>query len=158
MAALENALIAELARKSSVCWVRHAGRSHPVWHVWSGDALCLVSGGSEQPLPDLDDGDLVEVVMRSKDNGGRLLTWVGRTSVVRPGDKEWSATTTALVTARLNLPDVAAAAKVWAGSSVVRRVLPTGDVVEAPGSLPEGALRAVPRDTPATTRKPVRGP
>jgi hypothetical protein len=152
MAALENALVAELSRKSSVCWVRRAGQSHPVWHVWSDGALCLVSGGTEQPLPDLDDGELVEVVMRSKDTGGRLLAWVGRASVVRPEDEAWAPTTAALVGARLNLPDVAAAPDVWARGSVVRRVVPTGDVVESPGSLPDGALRAAPRRTTDTRR------
>ena len=71
------ALVGELARRTGVCWVRHDGRTHPVWHVWCDDALCVVSGGTEQPFPDVEDGGLVDVVMRSKDTGGRLLTWVG---------------------------------------------------------------------------------
>jgi hypothetical protein len=146
------ALVAELSRKTSVCWVRHEGRSHPVWHVWSDGALCLVSGGPEQPLPDIGDGERVEVVMRSKDDGGRLLTWVGTASVVRPEDVEWEATTAALAAARLNVPEIAAAPAVWAHSSVVRRVVPTGDYLEAPGALSDDAHRAVPPATPATTR------
>jgi hypothetical protein len=121
-------LIAELARRTGVCWVLVEGRAHPVWHAWCQDALCVVSGGSEQPLPDLPDGARVEVVMRSKDTGGRQLTWVGTACVVRPGDERWAATTAALVLARQNLADPATAADGWARRSVVRRVVPTGDL------------------------------
>jgi hypothetical protein len=127
---LTAALVAELARKTGVCWVAHRGRTQPVWHVWSDGALCLVSGGDEQPLPVLDrlpDGERVEVVMRSKDTGGRLLTWVGEVSVVRPEDPVWASTTAALVAGRLNLRDPATAADDWAARSVVRRIVPTAD-------------------------------
>ena len=128
---LTRALVAELSKRTGVCWIRHEDRTHPVWHVWCDGAVCLVSGGSEQPMPDLADGDRVEVLMRSKDTGGRLLTWTGEVSVVGPGDAEWGSTTAALVAARLNLPDPATAADRWARDSVVRRVVPTGDALEA---------------------------
>jgi hypothetical protein len=123
---LISALAAELARVTGVSWVRADGRSWPVWHAWCDGALCLVSGGAEQPLPEIEDGAQVEVVMRSKDTGGRLLTWTGTTSVVRPGDEAWARTTAALVERRQNLPDPSAAAEVWSRDSVVRRVVPTG--------------------------------
>ena len=121
---LTGALVAELAKKTGVCWVRVEERTHPVWHVWSGEALCLVSGGTEQPLPDLADGQLVEVVMRSKDTGGRLLTWAGRVSVVRPGDEAWASTTAALVAGRQNLRDPVTAPEDWAQHSTVLRITP----------------------------------
>lgn len=152
---LHLALVAELARKTAVCWVRHESRTYAVWHVWSDGALCVVSGGTEQRFPDVGDGDEVEVVLRSKDDGGRLVTWVGTTSVVRRGDEVWEPTTAALVAGRLNLPDVTAAAEGWASTSVVRRIVPTGDFVEAPGSLSDDAHLAVPDETPATTRGPL---
>jgi hypothetical protein len=120
-------LVAELARKTGLCWVRYDGRDHAVWHVWHDDALCLVSGGDEQPLPDIPDGARVGVVMRSKDTGGRVLTWIGRVSVVLPQDEGWAGTTAALVAGRLNLRDPATAAERWASTSVVRRVTPTGE-------------------------------
>ena len=154
-AARDAALVAELAKKTAVSWVRHAGRSHPVWHVWSDGALCVVSGGTEQRLADIGDGEPVEVVMRSKDDGGRLVTWVGTASVVRPGQEEWEPTTTALVAARLNLPDISTATERWARTSVVRRVVPTGEFLEAPGDLSDDAHLAVPVETPATTRGPL---
>jgi hypothetical protein len=153
--ALNAALVAELARKTAVSWVRHEGRAYAVWHVWHEGALCVVSGGTEQRFPDVGDGEPVEVVLRSKDDGGRLVTWVGTTSVVRPEDEAWEPTTAALVTSRLNLPDVTKAAKGWAITSVVRRIVPTGDFVEAPGSLSSDAHLAVPQATPATTRGPL---
>lgn len=119
------ALIAELARRTGVCWVRVEGHAHPVWHAWCEGALCLVTGGGEQPLPEVVDGDRVEVVMRSKDTGGRLLTWVGGVSVVRPGQEGWAATTAALVARRQNLRDPATAAEDWARDSVVLRIVPS---------------------------------
>jgi hypothetical protein len=152
---LSRALVAELGKKTAVSWLRHEGATHAVWHVWLDDALCLVSGGTEQPLPDLPDGARVEVVMRSKDNGGRLVTWVGTASVVRPGEPDWEPVTAALVANRLNAPDLATTADGWARTSVVRRVVPTGEVVESPGALSDGDHRDEPRDTPATTRGPL---
>lgn len=150
--ALTAALAAELGKKTGVCWLRYAGAEHPAWHVWLDDALCLVSGGAEQPLPGLEETETVEVVMRSKDSGGRLLTWVGRPEPVRPDDELWGPVTTALVAARLNLADLATAAQEWAEHSRVTRVLPTGKVREQPGALPDASGAAVPRPTPATTR------
>ncbi len=93
--------------------------------------------------------------MRSKDSGGRLLTWVARTSVVRPGDEAWEPVTTALVGARLNTPDPATTAERWATGSVVRRLFPDGEFVESPGHLDDGPHRAAPVGTPATTRGPL---
>lgn len=129
---LVTELATELARVTGVSWVRAGGRSWLVWHAWSDGALCLVSGGAEQPLPEISDGAQVEVVMRSKDTGGRLLTWTGTASVVRPGGEAWERTTAALVERRHNLPDPGAAAEVWARDSVVRRVVP----VAGPAQLP----------------------
>ncbi len=122
---LTTALVAELAKRTGVCWLRVGERTCPVWHAWSDGALCVVHGGAEQPLPDLGHGDRVEVVMRSKDTGGRLLTWAGRVSVVRPDDEEWAATTAALVAGRQNLRDPATAPDEWARHSTVLRITPT---------------------------------
>jgi hypothetical protein len=156
--AFTQALIAELAKKTSVCWLRYGppesgpASSHAAWHVWLDDALYVVSGGAEQPLPGIEDVDRVEVTMRSKENGGRLVTWVGRRTEVRPGDEPWEPVTTALVAGRLNLQDLTTAAQTWAERSVVSRIVPTGETLEAPGALTDDAHLATPRPTPATTR------
>lgn len=146
------ALTQELGKKTGVCWLRYDGQEHAAWHIWLDDALYVVSGGSEQPLPGIEDAERVEVVMRSKENGGRLLTWVGAASVVHPTDELWEPVTAALVADRLNLDDLATAAAEWAEHSVVTRIAPTDAVVETPGSLSADAHRAEPRPTKATTR------
>jgi hypothetical protein len=111
-----------------------------------------VAGGAEQPLDDLAEADRVEVSMRSKEQGGRLVTWVGTLSRVRPDDDAWDGVVAALVAARLNLPDLEQAKTDWAAHSVVLRVDPTGDVLEQPGELSDEAHLAPPPATGATTR------
>jgi len=153
--AFHAALTQETGKKSAVCWLRYDGVDHAVWHVWLDDALCVVSGGDEQPLPDIEDVETLEVVMRSKDTGQRLITWVGSVSVVNRDDERWEAVTTALVAGRLNLASLDTAADEWARSSVITRIVPTTEIREAPGSLPDDAHLAEPRPTPATTRGPL---
>ena len=150
--AFAGALIAELAKKTGVSWLTYSGATHAVWHVWVDDALYVVSDGTEQPLPGIAAADRVEVTMRSKENGGRLLTWVAERSDVLPGDELWPAATAALVSGRLNVPDLATAADGWSRTSRVTRLAPTGELLEQPGSLSDDAHLAVPRPTAATTR------
>jgi len=149
------ALTQELGKKTGVCWLRYDGRDHAAWHIWHDGALYVVSGGNEQPLPDIEHADTIEVIMRSKDSGGRLLTWVGAASVVHPDDELWKEATAALVSARLNLDDLATAAADWADRSVVTRIEPTDQLVELPGAIDDDAHRSVPQPTPATTRGPL---
>jgi hypothetical protein len=146
------ALIQELGKKTGVCWLRYDGHEHAAWHVWLEDALYVVSGGDEQSLPGIEDVTSADVVMRSKENGGRLVTWVGDVSVVHPGDELWEPVTAALVSDRLNLDDLSTAADDWAERSVVSRIVPTGRLVEAPGDLTDDAHLAPPQPTEATTR------
>ena len=97
--AFAGALIAELSKKTGVCWLTYGGATHAAWHAWVDDALYVVSGGDEQPLPGIEDVDRVEVTMRSKENGGRLLTWVAEASAVLPDHDLWEPATTTLVAA-----------------------------------------------------------
>lgn len=153
--AVTTALITELARKTGVSWLRYGAASDPAraaWHVWFDDSLFVVSGGDEQPLPGLEDADRVEITMRSKDNGGRLLTWVAKATAVVPGEELWEPATALLAAGRLNVPDLAAAPGVWAETSRVTRLLPTGELLEEPDRLQDGAHLATPPVTPATTR------
>jgi hypothetical protein len=155
------ALAAELGKKTGVCWLRDPGaggdatRPRAAWHIWHDDALHLVAGGDEQPLDDLAGVDRVEVTMRSKEHGGRLLTWVGRVSAVSPEDDAWEPATTALMADRLNLPDLGTVKADWAARSVVLRIDPTGETLEEPGRLPTDPHLAPPPATPAGTRGPL---
>ena len=153
--AFTAALTQELGKKTGVVWLRYDGQEHAAWHTWLDGALYVVSGGDEQPLPGIEDATSVEVVMRSKEHGGRLLTWVAEVSVVRPTDELWEPVTRSLVTGRLNLADLTTAATGWAGSSVVSRIVPTDRLVESPDSLDDDAHRAPPPATGATTRGPL---
>jgi hypothetical protein len=165
--AFTAALVAELAKKTGVSWLTYTAwtrsgevtATHAVWHTWvetdGGGVVYVVSGGDEQPLPGIEQVDRVEVTMRSKENGGRLVTWVARAEEVTPADDDWEPATAALVAGRLNLADLSTAADQWAQTSRVTRLTPTGEVLEQPGDLSEDAHRAVPRPTPATTRGPL---
>lgn len=158
-----TALIAELGKKTGVCWLRYDSgesggtsmRARAAWHIWHDDALHLVADGDEQPLPGIADAERVEVLMRSKESGGRLLAWVGSVSVVGPSDESWEDVTSALVAGRLNLADLSTAKEDWAAKSVVVRIEPTGELLEEPGSLSDDAHTAPPLPTEATTRGPL---
>ena len=150
------ALVAELGKKTSVCWLRYAEgyaapTEHAAWHVWHDDALLLVSGGDEQPLPGISDAEEVAVTMRSKENGGRLVTWAGAPVRIMPGTEAWAPAAAALASARISIPSLSQTPVEWARSSVITRIEPAS-VLEAPGSLPDSSHAAAPRPTTAITR------
>jgi hypothetical protein len=159
--ALSGPLIEEAARKSGLVWVTvGASRPHPAWHVWRDAALYLVTGGGEQPLPGLaeaaETGAEVAVTVRSKDKGGRLVTFQARPVRVSPGTGEWDAAAGELSAKRLNAVDSAGQPERWAAHSTVLRLEPTGVVSERPGAMPDGGHAATPAGSPARTR--VRRP
>ncbi|MDX6277939.1 MAG: hypothetical protein QOJ72_2067, partial [Nocardioidaceae bacterium] len=62
----DNELIADLAKKSGLVWVSYARHTHAIWHEWVDDAVCLVTGGTEQPLPDIERHETVRLLLRAK--------------------------------------------------------------------------------------------
>jgi hypothetical protein len=131
-------LISEAASKSGLLWVRVPdGGTHPVWHVWhddgdersTGPAAYVVSGPGEQPLPWLPDE--VELVLRSKDTGGRLITVHATTREVTPEDPDWDAAVEVLRPERLNA--VGDTAERWRQSCTIHLLTPHGRLVEGPG-------------------------
>ncbi|HYJ66423.1 MAG TPA: hypothetical protein VEX15_02045 [Nocardioidaceae bacterium] len=152
MGDVETALIAELAKKSWLCWISYGDppHAHPVWHAWVTDAICVVAGGEEQPLPAIEEQTEVLVTLRTKATRERLATCRARVERVMPDHPDWEAIAQALVTGRLNLRDPSNAPDRWAWDSVVVRLVPT-EVVEAPGSQPDDRAAAAPIDSPATT-------
>lgn len=159
MEPLEAALITELAKKSWLCWVTYGEPAHayPVWHAWVADAICVVSGGEEQPLPAIELQSDVLVTLRTKTTRERLAACRARVERVSADHPQWDEISQALVTGRLNLRDPRNAPDRWARDSVVVRLVPT-EVIEAPGTQPDDLAAAEPIDSPATTvgrRPPV---
>jgi len=150
------ALVAELARKSGLCWIGYGEplRQYPVWHVWHDDAIGIVAEGEEQPLPDIEAYDAVTVTLRAKTTRHRLATCRARVERVQPGDPAWDELTTALRASRLNLVDPRSAAERWGRDGLVLRLVPLS-VVAAPGSLPDSSGAATPLVSPATTLGPL---
>ncbi|MFF3450608.1 hypothetical protein ACFYXJ_26090 [Streptomyces sp. NPDC002667] len=160
---LDQALVEEATKKSGLIWVRDAGAPAPagpgagaptraLWHVWHEGAACLVGDGpGEQPLPGLADGGRAVVTVRSKDKGGRLVTWSAKVVELSAGTPEWEAAVGELKGKRLNAPDGEAMPERWARECRVVRLEPT----DATAALPDGSLAERPLPTPATTRRPV---
>lgn len=139
-------LVADLAKKSGLVWVSYAGRDHAVWHEWVGDAVCVVSGGSEQTLPGLAEVPAVTLRLRSKSTRALAAMVEARVEVVAPGSEHWDSVTTALKAGRLNLHDGDRAIERWATESLVVRLVPDG-TVSLPASIPSAIGHTAPRLT-----------
>jgi hypothetical protein len=159
---VERALVEEATKKSGLIWVQGTasatGAGGPgaparaLWHVWHEGAACVVGDGpGEQPLPGLVDGGDAVVTVRSKDKGGRLVTWPARVVQVAPGSAEWDGAVAELKGKRLNAPDGEGMVERWRRECRVLRLEPRGGSV----ALPDGSLAAPPAPTPATTRHPI---
>ena len=151
--ALDTALLAEVAAKSDLVWVKTELGQGALWHVWLDGQIAVVVGGTEQADPHLVDQAPVTLIFRSKDKGQRVLTVSATAHHVHPGSPQWADVTSALVPKRLNavLPEGETLDKRWAASSSVWLLNPTGSVIEGPDNYLADSHRAEPRPTPATT-------
>lgn len=150
----ERALVDEAMKKSGLIWVTTpampSGRAF--WHAWLTPTAYLLTGAGEQPDPDWTDGSPVSVLIRSKDNAHRLVSWDAVVTRVDPADEDWDAATTALVAGRLNLRESDSAPARWAeGGATVYRLQPAGTLGEKPGSYSDSSHREAPVATAATT-------
>ena len=146
------ALLAEAASKSGLVWVRPAGqeRSWPAWHVWHDGAVVVVSGPGEQDLPPL--AGRVELLLRSKDTGQRLLSVPATATTLAEDDERWADAARALAASRLNATTSPAELPArWRGRNPITELRAEGDAVEAPGSYDDRSGAAPPAPTPATT-------
>lgn len=152
--ALTRALVEETCRKSAMVWLRPLtdAQAVPAWHVFVDGAVHVVGGGIEQPLPALAEGAELEVTVRSKDTGGRLLSFLATAARVRPDDDAWASVVPELHAKRLNPPDGEGQPQRWARESTVLRLEPTGRLVESPGHVSHRSHAAEPPGSPATTR------
>src|SRR3954462_3011861 len=142
---LDRALVEEATKKSGLIWVKGPGAAaRALWHVWHEGAACVVGDGpGEQPLPRLADGGSAEVTVRSKDKGGRLVTWQAEVVELAPDGEAWRAAVAELKGKRLNAPDGEAMTGRWSRECRVLRLVPTG----ATAPLPDGSLAESPLPT-----------
>ncbi|WP_299528422.1 hypothetical protein [uncultured Streptomyces sp.] len=150
---LGRALVEEATKKSGLIWVRATGSARAVWHVWLDGAAHLVGDGpGEQPLPEgLAGGQTAEVTVRSKDKGGRIVSWTAAVDEPAPRTPAWEAAVAELKGKRLNAPDAERIVDRWADECRVLRLTPVASTTD----LPSGSLAARPPATAATTRRPV---
>jgi hypothetical protein len=148
-----RALVEEAGRASAVLWVRLPGRAQPLaaWYAWVDGAAVVVHDGDEQALPGLRTAGRVQLVLRSKDKGTLLVTVPARVVLLEPGTEAYDKAVVALHAARQSAPDGEAQPARWAATSLVSRLEPDGEPVEAPGSYEPTDRRAVPVETDATT-------
>ncbi|MBH5336852.1 hypothetical protein IHE55_19595 [Streptomyces pactum] len=152
---MDRALIEEATKKSGLIWVEGPqGATRSLWHVWHDGAAYVVGGPGEQPLDGLGltDGGTATVTVRSKDKGGRLVSWPARVTEPAVSGEEWTAAAGELKGKRLNAPDAERITERWAAECRVLRLEPLPD---APHPLPDGSLAARPLPSPAVTRRPV---
>ncbi|GHK00846.1 hypothetical protein ACWEWI_20755 [Streptomyces sp. NPDC003753] len=152
---LEKALVEEATKKSGLIWVQGAApaaAARALWHVWYEGAACVVGDGpGEQPLPGLVDGGDAVVTVRSKDKGGRIVTWPARVVELAPGSPEWEGAVAELKGKRLNASDGEEMPERWRRECRVLRLEPRGTTVP----LPSDSQAARPVPTSATTRRPI---
>jgi hypothetical protein len=146
-------LIAEAMRKAALIWLEVPGR-RPVaaWTTWQDDAAYVVHGEGEQPIPGLADAGGCRVLVRSADNGARIVAWPATVSRVEPGSETWATVVPTLLGKRLNLPDPNGAEQRWSVAAVVSRLAPAG---EPEADLPTASLAEPPAETPASTQTTV---
>lgn len=151
----DRALVDEALKKAGLIWVRTTDRpqGHAYWHAWHDDRIYLLTGPGEQPGAGLVDGGELVVVVASKDNSARLLTFGALVGDVHPADDDWAAATAALASGRLNLPDPPGAPTRWAADDTVRvvRLTPSDPTGERPGAYGDASQRAAPHPSSATT-------
>lgn len=154
MSASEAALVKEAVKRSGMLWIGLPGLPQPraAWHVAHDDCVYVLTGGEgEQPLPGLPEAETVPVTVRSKDKGGRLVTWMAAVSLVEAGGEDWDTIVPLLAKERLNTATHEGQTERWADESYVVRLTPTGEVTEAPGRQPDDYATVRPVPSPATT-------
>ena len=134
---LDRALVEEATKKSGLIWVAGPGgpAARPVARVARGRACLVGDGPGEQPLPGLTDGGSAEVTVRSKDKGGRLVSWAAKVVELAPGSEAWEAAVAELKGKRLNAPDGEAMTDRWSRECRVLRLEPTGITGRCPTAI-----------------------
>ncbi|MBW9206776.1 hypothetical protein KV102_11685 [Mumia sp. zg.B53] len=149
-ALFRRAFVAEVAKKSGLLWIVYADAWHPVWHVWHEDAVCVVAGGDEQPLPGIRDEREVVLDLRAKSTRAQVARVSASVEEISPDHPEWEEVTAVLAADRLNLFEADEAVARWARECVVVRLRPM-ELLSSPGHLDDRAQREQPLESPART-------
>ncbi|MDO5502436.1 MAG: hypothetical protein Q4G67_04590 [Actinomycetia bacterium] len=143
-----TALLGEAAKKSDIMWIEvPEDRTFAVWFAWAQDRFYVVSGEGEQLLPPLP--EMVRIILRSKDSGGRLITVNATAHLLSPQTPSWESAVQALSGERLNATDDQGAR--WAESGRIHALHPVGAPVAAPGTHARESGRASVIPAGATT-------
>ncbi len=135
-------LIPEVLRKASAIWVA-AGTAAPVlaWCAWHDDSVLVVTGPGEQDVPGLAEASTAVVTARG-DHGGAILRCPVEVRSIRPEEPDWEAAVAALAIKRLNSRPPDQLSEAWAGRAIVRRLIPTGDILAVEGADGSGGDHA----------------
>jgi len=117
-------------KKGSICWIRipqpdGTTASRPAWYVQQGPKLFVFKGETEQELPHLEDNDVVDVVIKSKEIKAAIGELTCDVRVVTDEDEFTKMAALGLGT-RLNLPDGDAALERWKQRCVLVELTPRG--------------------------------
>lgn len=135
-------LLADGLAKSDVIWLRTPDRTQLVWHAYDRDAILVVTGPGEQTIAPLPES--VDVVIRSKDTGSRLLTISCVTLILDTSEPMWETAAAALAAERLNATDDQI--ERWRTEGTIYVLHPYGAPTDRPGAYPatSGAARFAP--------------
>lgn len=152
METAQRAILNEALKKGALVWVELADHGHARWHAWTGDRIYLLTGPGEQPDPGLASAAQARIVVRSKDNRHRLISFGADVSRLHPEDADWDAATAELARLRLNLSDAEHAPERWASDDfAIFRLVPILPLMDDVGDVPSESHRAPPVPTDATT-------
>jgi len=122
-------LISEAMKKAAVVWLTlGVHEPYPVWCLWTGESLLVVSGPGEQPAPGLAEAATAVVTARG-DHGGSIVSWPATVERLRPDTDGWPAVAQ-LAAKRLNSDPADELVARWATECVVSRLTPTDDPLD----------------------------
>lgn len=155
-----SAVTSEALSKSDLLWLRTPGHERATWFAVVGagtdlpeGSVLLVSGATEPDLGPLPDP--VELLLRSKGDGRRLLVLQARALALDPAEERWLPAAEIALAARLNAVD--GTLERWREGATLWLLSPFGQPVDSPATTPSSDLVAAPvRATPAAPQ--VRRP
>lgn len=118
-------------KKGSIVWlgipqVDGGSATRPAWYVQQGRKLFVIKGGEEQELPNLENCDIVDVIVKSKDINATIGVMKAGVRVVDPATDEFDRIATLGMGTRLNLRDGEGAKERWRETCTLVELTPGG--------------------------------